>query len=357
MRVKKQKNESSHSCLKLAQVGSSFASAYAMPVLDYKQVDLFKNGRKVDHLRVTGLLAEDALAISQQIGISALSTAHLPSQLSFSLDRRGRQLVCTFPEDRALAVKLAVEIRFRLKDEGFGVLRAVPQEEGRHDLVLEVNTRAALGQFKLISCELRCRHLYSQAGERTVREALREECVDQCSWWQKCQASGNFSGRLLLLAVFATPTATEFKLRAEYVPVGGSPRGVFGWPGSRPIWQSTPPPLPVSRPTPTVRSHAVPPPTGPQPARRPKTWDDVRHKLTFRSHCGRQVAPVAVCLKASCKDSNHIGRDMGKWQQTIQKGHVYQIPRRGQHGKNGKKGGSEEWVATVPFLKALFAEG
>ena len=40
-----------------------------METLEYRAVDLFKDDRKVDHLRVSGLLAEQAVAKSLDVGI------------------------------------------------------------------------------------------------------------------------------------------------------------------------------------------------------------------------------------------------------------------------------------------------
>ena len=63
-------------------LSSSHQRQCAMETLDYRAVDLFKDGRKVEHLRVSGLLVEQAVAKSLEVGLSALSTAHVAKEIS-----------------------------------------------------------------------------------------------------------------------------------------------------------------------------------------------------------------------------------------------------------------------------------
>ena len=298
-------------------------------MLDYKAETLWKNGRKVDSLRVAGLLAEVALKASTRSGLSALTTGDLPSCVDMNLDgRRGQREVQAYEADRVLAVNVARAVRVRLHKFGFELMDVVSRGGGgQRDMVLEVVDPELSGgcQLKRISCELRCRRLWSQAGRLTVRSACQTECVDQCDWWLREAVTGKWSGRLVVLAEFPQ-SGDDFALRADYTPVGGKSRGLFGWPGSRGTLAPTLP-QPAALPRAPGLSRAA--------AAKSKPWAATRSALKFRIEQGKRVAPVAAALVNRGLDSNHLWRDVPRWKRRYPEGEAFQVQRVSRKG--GKK--------------------
>eukprot|EP00973_Karenia_brevis_P007647 1038763-Karenia_brevis.AAC.1 len=61
----------------------------ASEILDPKVVTLWKDGQVVDGFRVVGRLVESALQLTKTYGVRGLRPEHLPSAVSFELQRRG----------------------------------------------------------------------------------------------------------------------------------------------------------------------------------------------------------------------------------------------------------------------------
>lgn len=321
-------------------------------VLDYRAVDLWKDGRKVDSFRISGFLAEHALKASLRVGYSAFSEADLPASVHVKLDGRGWRDIQGYPDDRALAATVARGVQLQLHRSGLRLRDAVVRDKGaEHDMVLEAidvepcNT-AALG---LISGELRMRRIHSETGRKKIREAFQKECAYECVWWQRLAVTNKWSGRLIVLVEFGA-SGVDFVIRADYIPAGGAARGFFGWPGSRaslaPSVQAPALPAPVPRPTPKP----LPRKPAPKPkARARRPWADVRQKLKFRIDSGKRVAPVKDALLEVDKDADvsHLGRDMEGWKKRFPNGEAFKAQRV------TCKGGSKEWVATDSFLKGI----
>ena len=54
--------------------------------LDYREIQLEKNGRIVDGFRVSGVLAELGLVVTRTVGTPALEAKHLPAYVDLELD-------------------------------------------------------------------------------------------------------------------------------------------------------------------------------------------------------------------------------------------------------------------------------
>ena len=302
-----------------------------------------KNGRPVGAFRVTGVLAEEVLVLMQRLGASGVETKHLPSCVSMRLDRRGLRRVQVYEQDRVRALAVAKLVRVELHRRGLGVLRVVVRAEGRdgageHDLVLEVVDDFRGRVWKLISAELRLRQLWSERGREKVRDIFEEECVD-CGWWQEEEASGKWSGRLIILAEFPQQyqISSGFILRADYYPVGGGRVGFFGWRGSH-----------GTLPAPVVPKPVVAKVVYVKPQKKP--FEEVVSKLAFRTERSGRVASVAQLLQTMGLDTRHIGRRMAAWMARCP-GEVasFTTTRR-----TGKRGGSPEWVTTKKLLEVIY---
>ena len=124
-----------------------FLAELSMNALNYKDVNLQKNGRPVHKLRVVGVAVEEALKAAQRKGIHNVQAQDLPPAVTFEdVVLNGRKKasvdVLLLHEDAALAVRVAKEVRRQLHARGFGVLKAVEkvvgatqEVEGAHDLV------------------------------------------------------------------------------------------------------------------------------------------------------------------------------------------------------------------------------
>ena len=119
--------------------------------------------------------------------------AHSPRAVPFHLDYRGASLVKSYEEDRELAVKIAKHLRPKLHAARLSIVSAVQKERcsdgtliGEHDLVLEeVGEEFEEGPEGLVSAEIKCRRLYSEAGRTRVRAELRREADWECDGWQR----------------------------------------------------------------------------------------------------------------------------------------------------------------------------
>ena len=206
-----------------------------MRVLYYDEENLFKDERKVDGFRISGVLAEIALKQTLTTNLRSLVPAMLPSTIKMRLDGRGTRDVGAYEEDRVRAVDLARHLRLKLHEKAFSVMDAVVTEGSKdHDLVLDEVTAAVGGAMGFISCELKCRRLRCETGMQKVRLALQKEECDESDWWQSCiqAAEHEWRGRMIILAVY-NMDGTFQSSRADYREVGGEWRGVWGWGGSR----------------------------------------------------------------------------------------------------------------------------
>lgn len=308
-----------------------------MSVLDPKRLSLWKNGRPVDGFRVTGRVVELALKTSLQTGIRGLRPSDLPGAIRLKLDsRRGNPLVQVHPEDRDAAVHVARHVREKLHTAGWSLVNAVQEEEGgdgEHDLILD-KVGDEEGPRGLVSGELKCRRLWSDAGQLVVRKALRKEQVEECTWWRAALArrTGVWCGRMVVLCVF-NRSGVLTASHAEWKPVGGVWATVWGWRGQ------------------AVRVPAPPPPQSrvPRalPARRPFP------ALTYRWEHGRLVAPVAKVLEDLGRSTANVGRETRRFKRRNPglAEDLFQAPR-----KAAKKGGPPEWVGTEAALTQLHAD-
>ena len=218
----------------------------------------------------------------------------------------------------------------------------------------------AVGMQK-ISGELRCRRVWSAAGEATVRQASQKECALECSWWQALCGSGAWSGRRIVVALFGR-SGDRFELKADYLTCDGRIHPVFGWAGSRgTLAFSMASPAAAPRALPAAASsagHAQPrrahsaPPRIRQPVAR-VSLGSVRPKPVYRTEedsAGEehQVAPVAKLLEALERDTDHIKDSVVGWKRRCPSGALFKAPRRVQ-----KRGASLEWVADEAMLQSI----
>ena len=329
--------------------------------LDPKLLDLYCGGDKVDGFRVTGLVAESALQQTLKTNLRSLTPDLLPQAVEFDLDRRGRQMIKVHPEDRERAVDLARHLRLKLHEKSLGVVGAVVKEcGGEHDLVLDEITGAMGGPQGFISCELKCRRIYSEAGKTTVRAAHRKELCDESEWWARVVAKKGsaWCGRMICLAVFDRSGNFQ-QTRADFKPRGGEWRGVWGWLGSTAV-------LPVRLPL-------APPPAAPAPAagsasrtkarRAPEqqfgslalTWRFEKNPL-HPQQGSKRVAGVTELLAAMGMPRAQLlqpGRTVDKLKRAhgdVSDQDLFEVPR-----KRAKPGGRKEWVGTQLALKTMHA--
>ena len=305
---------------------------------------LFKDGRRVDGFRVMGVVAEMALQQTLVTGLRSLRPGMLPATVSMTLDGRGRRDVVVHTEDRERAVHLARHLRVKLHEQRFGVLRARQSEgEKEHDLVLDEITAEVGGAEGLISCELKCRRLWSEEGRRKVREALRAEECDKSPWWQRClsKQGGRWRGRMVILAIYSRDGSFQDS-RADYRAVGGAWRAVWGWVGSRTE-------LPVLPPRTPSQPSLVAAASRPPPSRSERNFPNLR----FTTEGGKRVAEVAELLQEMGVPASQPGRACKrlKTRHGFTEADVFERPRRGE-----KKGGRLQWVGTRAALVKLWVD-
>ena len=107
---------------------------------------------------------------------------------------------------------------------------------GDHDLVLEMvlsDVPPEVVPREPLSCEVKLRRLWSRAGRKKTRAAVRKESCDDLGWWLKEQ--GNYGGRLILMAIFPeraghATKADDFVLCADLKFKGQRKwTSLFGW--------------------------------------------------------------------------------------------------------------------------------
>ena len=238
---------------------------------------------------------------------------------------------------------LARHLRVKLHEQRFGVLRARQSEgEKEHDLVLDEITAEVGGAEGLISCELKCRRLWSEEGRRKVREALRAEECDKSPWWQRClsKQGGRWRGRMVILAIYSRDGSFQDS-RADYRAVGGAWRAVWGWVGSR----TELPVLPPRTPSPSLVAAASRPP----PSRSERNFPNLRST----TESGKRVAEVAELLQEMGVPASQPGRACKrlKTRHGFTEADVFERPRRGE-----KKGGRLQWVGTRAALVKLWVD-
>ena len=317
-----------------------------MSVLDPNLANLYKDGRLVDGFRVASRVVELALKQMLSVGVQGLRAQNLPATISLCLDRpRGTSLVQVHPADRDVALRIARHVRVKLHASGWSVVGALVKDAGgqgnEHDLVVDevAESDAPRG---LVSCELKCRRLWSESGLLSVRKAMRKEQEEDCAWWQAAlrRRSGVWRGRMIVLVICDRKGAVTGS-RAEWKAAGGEWRTLWGWPAALPQL----PPRRAPQPAPPARAAR---PTRAAPAARPPF-----PAVAYRRVGGRLVGPVAAVFAARERPTNNIGRDV----QTFKRRHpeadgaLFQAPR-----KATKKGGKPEWVATEPVLRKLHVE-
>ena len=106
--------------------------------------------------------------------LAGLRTAQLPGALSLSLDgHRHPKNVCTFGEDRQLALRIAGAVRLKLSQAGLQLIDPLREVRGRrlgeHDMAKEVISG---GIVEYLSVELKVRRLRSQTSRNDVRAWL-----------------------------------------------------------------------------------------------------------------------------------------------------------------------------------------
>jgi hypothetical protein len=174
------------------------------PSLDYKDRcrPLYVNGWLVTALTMVGLAAEEALKVSKKraVAVGGVTERDLPATLDVKLDRLGTRKVNCHEADRRRGVEVASAVRIKLHALGLEVSHVVldviqnGQKQGCHDLVCKIVTDGKGGApdprhpTGPLSVELKCRHLYSDAGRTKVRNKLRKECGTECAWWLQAGA-------------------------------------------------------------------------------------------------------------------------------------------------------------------------
>lgn len=343
--------------------------ALTMSVLDYKEQKLYVNQQEVTALTMVGLLVEAVfrLSRSRRVGVSGIASWDLPLCLPVTLDRRGERRVRTYEADRSTAVAVGKEVRAKLHHLGLEMVAACQQvrgshgKVGEHDLVMEVvadedgNVPDARMPAGLLSVEVNCRRLWSESGRKQVRLALRKECDLECEWWQHELATGRYVGRVIVVAIFGRSGA-DFATHADVRLLGQEYRGLWGWAGSRgslsqPAALATVPKAGAARKTkamPKEKAQAAPRKAA---VSRARPWGEVNSGLTYRSVLHQRVAPVAKVLELLGKETTHVSRIVseGKRRYSWPDTQVFKAARIG-----GKRGGSEEWVATASVLRAMY---
>ena len=311
-----------------------------MAVLDHRTVKLHKDGRVVDFFRVAGRVTELALQKQMTTGIGGLRAADLPATVSLNLDARGASTILVRPRERDIALEFARHVRCKLHASGWSVVSALAREcsnagafLGEHDLVVD-KVRDEDGPRGLVSCELKCRRLYSDKGRRETRLHLRRESVDECSWWQTLlQRRGSlWCGRMIILVVADRAGALTASF-AEWKPVGGSWITAWGW--NSDVAMDVP--------------RAV---EGPPPVLLPlkPSFPD----LQYNRQNGKLVASVPEYLRRVNRPVGNVGRMMASFQKRhpdLADG-VFQAARQ----NCAKKGGTPGWVATEAALRRFHSE-
>ena len=353
-------------------------------LVDYKEdVNLKSSGRKVDGFCVSCLLAEYALVESIKHGNSALATKHLTmTSVEMTLDNLGLRSVKVHDENREMAVAIAKRVNADLSSHGLRLRSARVQVNkpngkkwGDHDMVADVITGpyGAVPDERtpkaLMSGELRCRRLWSDAGLAKFRRESRNECDLELDWWQdvlKKDDKGKWSGRFILLVNFSQDLS-RMTTRADVrlTEAGQDYKGFWGWPGSCNFLQ-LPARVPVSH-GPSIRLPARPP-VRPPPVRPPPrvtlTWDRVNGKLSYEQEppaAGLRAVSVArinamlgeLAKKGVKVSTNHVGERVsaGKKRHGWTDRDIFKRPRI-----SAKKGGEEAWVAKEHVLKQMFLD-
>ena len=335
--------------------------AHSKPPLDPKVDTFYKNKRLVDQFRVVGRVAELGVKSSLK-GLQGLRPHHLPATISMGVDHRGERDVQVHPEDREMAVRITRHVRARMGQANLSLQGAIvkePDSTGEHDMVVD---RVADGEGDpgLVSTEMKCRRLWSEAGKAKVRKALRREEVSECKWWQQAlqKPRANWYGRMIILVFVDQSRAITS--RAELKPANGSDwQAIWGWRSRR--LDDEPAPRRAAASSPPTRAMAA----APKPKARavPLRGRDLPFPtLAFRTEQGRRVAPVNELLTQTKRAAGHPGRSAKavKWARTdlgtdtpqgLHTDELFEAPR-----KSGKRGGRPEWVGTARVLRLLHAE-
>ena len=354
--------------------------------VDYKEDRSLKaGGAKVDSFRVSCILAEDALKASLKHGNSALAPKHLKmGSVEMALDDLGVCDVRVHEENRQLAVAIAKRVNVDLQAHGLRLYDAIVRVDkpsgkkwGDHDLLAHVSTGPygavpdARTPTGLLSGEMRCRRLRSNAGLAKFREESRMECDLRLDWWQDLLAKddkGKWAGRFIILVNFEQDLS-HMTTRADVrlVEAGQSYKGFWGWPGSCNYLQlpacvpacvpAVVAAAPSCRTTSRAATHAAPP-------RVTLTWDQLNSKLTYEqerpepSARAVSVARVSMLLgemkKKGIKVSiNHTGEKVAaaKRKHGWADRDLFKKPRT-----SAKKGGEAAWVAKECVLKQIFLD-
>ena len=333
--------------------------SFTMRVLDPLQETFYKGKKIVDSFRVTGRLAEVALKMSLQIGMAGVQSADLPATISMRLDRLGEREVQVHPGDRDLAIRIARHVRDKLMSARLNLQSAVvsePGTTGEHDGILD-SMRDDIRGAGLVSLELKCRRLWSEAGKEAVRTALRAEEVLECKWWKQALENKprKWRGRLILM-VFVDGS-NGITSRAELQPIDGDWLVLWGWRSARTA---------AERATGTTnrsddrsegrQSHTV------VPARaRKRDLPFPASALTYRRVGGVRVAPVGKLLEATGRPLANPGRDIAKVKRartdlgtdTPGGKHTDELFEAPRATSQKPRGGREEWVGTERVLKII----
>lgn len=347
---------------------------------DYKDEDLTCGGTPVDGFCVTGFLAEDAL-VASLVHEAALSEKHLKDHVMVSLDGwTGQQAVKAYDADRRRAVLGAQTVRTDLHKHGLTLKKAkveVKDGKGRrlgdHDMLLKVVLNADMTMpdsrtpTGLLSGELRCRRLYSDAGRAVFRRASHRECDSELLWWQHIEKEDKghkWSGRVILLCCF-NQSMTECNTYADVRLCGQDTyKGLWGWRGSGRMRTGVQPAALMPRPTPSPAPSASRPrpiAASARAAPRRKTWDEFNNEMVrkrkYRDETpdvpnarAVRVAPCSLVVAECGKSTKHVGEKVAPaksrhgWTNT----QCFKAPRL-----CAKPGGDGEWVAVESCLKQL----
>jgi hypothetical protein len=352
-------------------------------LVNYKDdTSLKAGGERVDSFCVSCLLAEYALKASLKYGNSALAANHLKMEsVEMTLDNLGVRAVKVHEENRQLAVVIAKRVNADLFSHGLRLRDAIVRVDkpngrkwGDHALLAHVFTgpygavpdeRTPKG---LLSGELRCRRLRSDAGFATFRRESRLECDLELDWWQdvlKKDDKGEWSGRFILLVNFDQDLSyMTTKADVRLTEAGQSYKGFWGWPGSCNYLQ-----LPArihASPAAVLSGRSTSRPATPPPPRPPPrvtlTWGQVNIKLTYeqaRPAPGARIVAVArvnmmlgeMQKKGVNVSINHTGEKVSaaKRRHGWSDRDVFKKTRT-----SSKKGGEPAWVAKECVLRQMF---
>ena len=271
------------------------------------------------------------------------------------------------PDLAERALRIARAIGERLERFGFRLLDAVVPEldgnrtsVGEHDLIGERNALAGKS-----SLEVKLRTIREDHYVETVRQQVRGEAYHGTSkrFWKTAisKSRHDWAERVVVMAIFAAPSAENYKLVCEALPAAAAPKAenwypLFGWPMVTPAA-----PVPERRAVAAVptRTRPVAVAASTNNAGRKRKIDELFAKARQHTMYDQEMASVSDFVKgiaslAARRAKPTLGEKLPRWKKRF--GWPARAFAKTPHFRSHTGGGQEGWGATKQALTDIFIQ-